>query len=177
LLRIDASGWEHSPSPGDSICVNGVCLTVAAWPGQSNTLVFDVVPETIARTTLGAMRERDLVNLEHSVTPRRLMGGHIVQGHVDATAEIVGVQRESGEHRLRVRVPRPLMQFVVEKGSVALDGISLTVASVGDDWLEVALIPTTLRETTLGSAAVGMRLNLETDYIAKVVANWLRRTR
>ncbi len=176
-LRIDAGDWDHAPQHGDSIAVNGCCLTVAAPPGTANTLQFDVVTQTLKMTTLGGLRSGAEVNLEHSVTPLTLMGGHIVQGHIDAVAEVADVRDDTTERRLRLRIGRDLMPVVVDKGSVAVEGVSLTVADVGEDWFEVALIPTTIQQTTLGSVIVGDRLNVETDYIARVVANVLRRMR
>ncbi len=177
-LLVDTGGWGHAPGVGESISVGGCCLTVAGRVGGG--LAFDVVPETMARTTLGRLAAGSRVNLEHSVTAATLMGGHIVQGHVDGVGEVLTTVRD-GEHRVRVRPRRSdamlgdLMQYITPKGSVVVDGVSLTVAAIGDDWFEVALIPTTLAQTTLGELREGSECNLETDVIAKTVVSWLRR--
>jgi riboflavin synthase len=186
ILEVDPRGWSYRPEPGASIAVNGCCLTVTepdAGGGSSDDLPpavpgglrFDVIRQTLDVTTLGDLGRGDPVNLEPAVTPTTLLGGHIVQGHVDGVAIACDVQRSESEWRVRVEPPPPLMEWIVEKGSVALDGVSLTVARSGDAWFEVALIPTTLELTTLGGVEVGARLNLETDYVAKTVVHWLRR--
>lgn len=169
-LVIDADGWSHTPSHGESIAVNGCCLTAADQHPNRAQLRFDVIHQTLRMTTLGGLRLGDPVNLESSVTPMTMLGGHIVQGHIDGVAVIESIVRDAGEHRLRIAPPGALMSCLIEKGSVALDGVSLTVAAVGDDWFEVALIPTTLALTTLGERVTGDRLNIETDYVAKIVA-------
>jgi riboflavin synthase len=176
VLRIDAANWNHDPNYGDSIAVNGCCLTVAAQPANSNALIFDIVPQTLRMTTLGCLKAGDFVNLEHSVTPRTLLGGHLMHGHVDSVGEVIEAT-DAGERRLRVRVAPDLMTMIAQKGSIAVEGVSLTVADTGEDWFDVALIPTTINETTLGGARVGTRLNIETDYIARLVANYLQRSR
>lgn len=162
------------PIHGESIAVNGCCLTIADT-SEPGCLIFDVVNQTLAATTLGTLSRGDRVNLEHAVTPTTLMGGHIVQGHIDAVGTVHHVDQSSGAWRVRIDVPRQLMEAIVEKGSIAVDGVSLTVAAAGDTWFDVALIPTTLRDTTLISLTQGMRVNLETDYLAKTVVNWLQR--
>jgi riboflavin synthase len=181
VLRVDAGDWPRTPRPGASVAVSGCCLTVteepSGRPAPKGRLRFDVIPQTLAVTTLGALRPGDPVNLEAAVTPATMLDGHLVQGHVDGIARVIERPRvaDPAERRLRVEPPPDLMEFVVDKGSVALDGVSLTVAAVGPSWLEVALIPTTLAITTLGRAAPGTLLNLETDYIAKIVVAWLKR--
>ncbi len=172
-LVVDAGGWSHTPTHGESIAVNGCCLTIADEESDNHRLLFDVIHESLNVTTLGDLAVSDQVNLEASVTPTTMLGGHIVQGHVDGVADVVSITREGGEHRVRVRPPIKLMHCIIEKGSVALDGVSLTVAAVGDDWLDVALIPTTLGWTTLGQRSPGDRMNVETDYVAKIVARQL----
>lgn len=171
VLWVDAEGWAYAPKEGASVSVSGCCLTVAAGSGPSRGLRFDVIPQTLAVTTLGALRAGDRVNLEAAVTPSTMLDGHVVQGHVDGVASVIA----ASAGRLRIEPPAELLAFIVEKGSVALDGVSLTVAGVGPDWFEVALIPTTLSRTTLGRATTGTRLNLETDYVAKIVVGWLER--
>ncbi|MEU6425332.1 riboflavin synthase [Microbispora sp. NPDC046973] len=152
---------------GDSIAVNGVCLTVADAEGDSFTA--DVMKETLDRSSLGALRPGSRVNLERAVRADQRLGGHIVQGHVDGTGEVLS--REPGEHWevVRLSLPANLARYVVEKGSIAVDGISLTVADVTDDSFAVSLIPTTLELTTLGRKQPGEPVNLEVDVIAKYV--------
>jgi riboflavin synthase len=176
-LHVATAEWVHRPSRGDSIAVNGCCLTVAEPTSEANgMLAFDVIAQTLSVTTLGSLQIGDRVNLEHAVTPITLLGGHIVQGHVDGVGRVMGVERKPAEHRLRIRPPeRGAMALIVDKGSIAVSGVSLTVAATGPEWFEVALIPTTLGLTNLGSLRVGDPINLEYDYIAKVVTNWLAR--
>jgi riboflavin synthase len=152
---------------GDSIAVNGVCLTVVESDGGSFTV--DVMRETLVRSALGALAPGERVNLERAATLSTRLGGHLVQGHVDGTAVIVA--REPGEHweTVRFSLPAGLARYVVEKGSITVDGVSLTVAAVAADTFEVGLIPTTLRLTTLGHKGVGDAVNLEVDVIAKYV--------
>ncbi|MCB9837763.1 MAG: riboflavin synthase [Phycisphaeraceae bacterium] len=164
--------------PGDSVCVSGVCLTHA--PGSSDShespLVFDVIPETLARTTLGALTEGARVNLERSVRASGMLDGHIVQGHVEGVGEVTGVAFDADGCRVRVRAPRELMECVTPKGSVTLDGVSLTIAGVDveNDEFEVALIPTTLKVTTLGSLQSGSGVNIETDIVGRTVVHWVK---
>ncbi|GAA4189342.1 riboflavin synthase [Microbispora amethystogenes] len=152
---------------GDSIAVNGVCLTVAGAEGDSFTA--DVMKETLVRSALGALRPGSRVNLERAVRADQRLGGHIVQGHVDGTGEVLS--REPGEHWevVRISLPAGLARYVVEKGSIAVDGVSLTVAAVTGDSFAVSLIPTTLELTTLGRKGPGEPVNLEVDVIAKYV--------
>lgn len=175
-LIIDGCGWQHAPAVGDSIAVNGCCLTVAELTERG--LRFDVIRQTLEVTALGELTIGSHVNLEHAVTPQTMLGGHIVQGHVDGVGTVRRMDQTPAEHRLQIGVPRDgLMECIVEKGSIAVNGVSLTVAAAGSDGFEVALIPTTLRLTNLGELRQGDRVNLETDYIAKIVVNWLRRSR
>jgi riboflavin synthase len=152
---------------GDSIAVNGVCLTVTEIDGD--TFTADVMKETFDRSALGSLAVGERVNLERAVTPSTRLGGHIVQGHVDGVGRVLG--RVPGErwHDVRVALPRELNRYVVEKGSICVDGISLTVAGVDDDSFTVSLIPTTLALTTLGHKDIGSLVNLEVDVIAKYV--------
>jgi riboflavin synthase len=154
--------------PGASVAVNGVCLTVVGNDGDS--LAFDLSEETIARTSLRRLHAGDPVNLERPVSLAARLGGHLVQGHVDGVAEVTSVEADdAGGAWLRLSVPRALMRYVVEKGSISVDGVSLTVAAVHDDGLTIALIPHTLAVTTLGAARPGDPVNLEVDVIAKYV--------
>lgn len=156
---------------GDSIAVNGVCLTVAELlPGGQFTA--DVMAESLDRSNLGELRVGSRVNLERAAAVNSRLGGHIVQGHVDGTGRIVA--RTPSEHWevVRIEMPAEVARYVVEKGSITVDGISLTVSALGDepdDWFEVSLIPTTRELTTLGRASVGTPVNLEVDVIAKYV--------
>ncbi|CAM4334004.1 Riboflavin synthase [Mycobacterium basiliense] len=161
---------------GDSIAVNGVCLTVVdvSPDGQFSA---DVMAESLNRSNLGELQVGSRVNLERAAAINSRLGGHIVQGHVDGTGQIVA--REPSEHWevVRVQMPVTVARYVVEKGSITVDGISLTVSGLGAeprDWFEVSLIPTTLELTTLGKAPVGTQVNLEVDVIAKYVERLLQ---
>ncbi len=173
-MRVNIAVWSHAPEYGESIAVNGCCLTVAEVSDAA--LRFDVISQTLAVTALGDLRAGDQVNLEHSVTPTTMLGGHIVQGHIDSVGVVRRVTTDATQHRLRIAPPQAdAMRLIVDKGSIAVNGVSLTVSEAGDDWFDVALIPTTLQMTNLGALRNGARVNLEYDYIAKVVANWLER--
>ncbi len=156
---------------GDSIAVSGVCLTVVGTDGTLFTA--DVMRETLDRSALGNLRPGDQVNLERAVTLTGRLGGHLVQGHVDGVGIVKA--RESAEHwaQMRIGVPAGLIRYVVSKGSITVDGVSLTVAAVTDDSLTVSLIPTTLAQTTLGGREPGDRVNLEVDIVAKYVEKLL----
>ena len=169
-LEIDPCGWAHVPGDGDSIAVNGCCLTaVGVGTAGDRTLRFDVVPQTLGLTTVGALAAGDIVNLEHAATASTLMGGHVVQGHVDGVGRVLAVRTDGGEWRTRIAAPASVAPHLVERGSIAVDGVSLTLAAVGDDWFEVALIPATLAKTTLRDRAAGAAVNLEADCLAKMV--------
>jgi riboflavin synthase len=172
-LVLRAPDWEYHAQEGDSICISGCCLTVAQ-PPRDDLLVFDAVAETLARTTLGLLQAGSRVNLEPSLSAADLMGGHMVQGHVEGVGAVTGVQ-QGDDYRIAVRAPAELMPAIVPKGSITVDGVSLTVAhvDVNRETFEVALIPTTLRATTLGELREGGRCNLETDIIARTVVHWL----
>lgn len=161
---------------GDSIAVNGVCLTVAELPGDG-TFVVDVMPESLRRSALGDLAPGSPVNLERAVRADARLGGHVVQGHVDGVGTVR--RRDPGPRwdEVEVAIDPALARYVAEKGSVAVAGVSLTVTAVGPDWFGVALIPTTLAETTLGTAQVGSRVNLEVDVLAKYVERLLAVTR
>ena len=168
-LVVRAPGPASEARIGDSVAVNGCCLTVVEIDGE--TLAFDVIPETLDRTSIGAQEVGGVVNLELPLRPTDRLGGHFVQGHVDAVAELTG-KSESGDGDVRYRfsVPAALRGHIVEKGSIAIDGVSLTVASVDADAFSVALIPHTLEVTNLGRMEPGARVNLEGDILAKYVA-------
>jgi riboflavin synthase len=152
---------------GDSVSVAGVCLTVVET--DEGRLAFDVVPETISRTVLGGLEPGDKLNLEPSLRVGDRLGGHVVQGHVDAVGRVRSVTPEEGSRRIWVDAPQSVLAYCVEKGSIAVDGVSLTVAAFDDDGFEVALIPHTLAVTTLGRLEPGDELNLEADMLGKVV--------
>jgi riboflavin synthase len=154
--------------PGESVGCSGACLTVVER-GEGR-VAFDAVPETLSRTTLGSWRTGTRVNLERALRLSDRLGGHLVLGHVDAVGEVVGRVKEGQGARLTISLPPSIAPLVAEKGSVAVDGISLTVARAGRDRFEVALIPETLERTTLGTAAPGTRVNLEADVVARHVA-------
>lgn len=166
-----ADGLAH----GASIAVNGVCLTVVGWDaeGERTRIRFDVMGETLKRSVIGGLRPGDPVNLERAVRADARLDGHVVQGHVDGTGVVLS--RTPGEQWEAVRfgLPGELARYVAEKGSIAVDGVSLTVSGVGADWFEVGLIPETLRATTLGRKAAGDAVNLEVDVLAKYVARLL----
>jgi riboflavin synthase len=160
---------------GASIAVNGVCLTVVERSDDS--LAFDLSEETIARTSFRRLAIGHPVNLERPVSLAARLGGHLVQGHVDGVGEVLAMERDDGGGAmLRVRVPDDLRQYVVEKGSLSVDGVSLTVAMVLDDGVAIALIPHTLEVTTLGSSRPGDPVNLEVDVIAKYVERLMERS-
>jgi riboflavin synthase len=151
---------------GESIAVNGCCLTVTSLLAPDR-FCADVIATTLARTTLGGLRVGARVNLERAVPVTGRLGGHIVQGHVDGTGVVVDLRDGAGWRTARVEVPPRLAPYVAEQGSVAVDGVSLTVAEVGSDWFEVGLIPTTLTSTTLGGLRPRAQVNVEVDVLAK----------
>ncbi|OBG97557.1 riboflavin synthase subunit alpha [Mycobacterium sp. E3251] len=157
---------------GDSIAVNGVCLTVVELLPDGQ-FTADVMAETLNRSNLGSLQVGSPVNLERAAAVNSRLGGHIVQGHVDGTGQVVS--RAPSEHWevVRIEIPAEVARYVVEKGSITVDGISLTVSGLGADWFEVSLIPTTRELTTLGRAPVGTQVNLEVDVIAKYVERLL----
>jgi riboflavin synthase len=173
-LRIRCEGVKREkPEPKDSIAVNGVCLTATKVDGK--IVAFDVIPETLARSTTGERREGDVVNIEYSLRVGDRMGGHFVYGHVDSTARVLARTPEGQGERVRIERPAQLAPMLAEKAYVAVDGVSVTVAAVGDDWFEIALIPETLERTTLGHRPAGSRVNLEVDPLARYVVETLRR--
>jgi riboflavin synthase len=163
-LRI-AAPETAAAALGDSIAVSGCCLTVTGADGE--TLEFDAVPETIARTTLGGLEPGAEVNLEPALRAGEPLGGHFVQGHVDGRARVTTFDREGDGARLRLQLEPELLRYCVEKGSLAVDGVSLTIAALHDDGVDIALVPFTLEHTTLGALAPGDEVNLEVDLLAK----------
>jgi riboflavin synthase len=160
---------------GDSLSVNGVCLTVVS--NTQEVVRTDVVHETLLRTDLGSLVPGDRVDLERPMRADGRFDGHIVQGHVDGVGVISVLESEGDSLRVRIDVPARLARYIAEKGSVAVDGVSLTVTATGDGWFEVALIPHTLKVTVLGLRGVGDRTNIEVDVIAKYVERLMGGTR
>ncbi len=166
-LTVSAGPVAADANPGDSISVNGVCLTVVARDGED--LAFDLAEETRSVTTLGRLAPGDPVNLERPVTLATRLGGHVVQGHVDGVGTVREVAPAGGGREVAIGLPNGLGRYLVAKGSVTVDGVSLTVAALDDDCFRVALIPHTLAVTTLGSLREGDAVNLEVDVLAKYV--------
>lgn len=156
---------------GDSIAVNGTCLTAVEF--DADTFTADVMQETLRLTSLDAIKAGDPVNLERAMTAATRFGGHVVQGHVDGVGQIISRQPSENWEWVRVQVPTELMKYVVLKGSITIDGVSLTVNEVGDDWLGLSLIPETLALTTLGSKKPGDKVNVEADVMAKHIERLL----
>jgi len=152
---------------GDSVAVNGVCLTATAVDERG--FATEAMNQTLAVTALGAVESGDPVNLELAMRASDRLGGHIVQGHVDGVGEVVAVDEDGFARRLRVRLPAGLLRYAIDKGSVALDGVSLTISALGEDWIEVSLIPETLQRTSLCRVEPGRKVNVESDVIAKHV--------
>jgi riboflavin synthase len=150
---------------GESIAVDGVCLTATAFRGDR--FYADVVAETLAHTTLGGLKPGSRVNLERALALGDRLGGHLVQGHVDATAKVVEIVKKGDDWRLRAELPSAIASYVALKGSIALNGVSLTVSALHNRRFEVALVPQTLRKTTLGDLRVGQSLNVEVDLLAR----------
>lgn len=158
---------------GESISVNGVCLTVTAWAGE--TFSVDVSTETLTRTNLGGLKIGDQVNLERALRLSDRLGGHLVTGHIDGTGRILEKRIGEGFWSIKIAIPRSLRPLMVEKGSITVDGVSLTVNQVGEDDFSLTIIPHTGEKTTLGQRKVGEVVNLETDLIGKYVVQFLSR--
>lgn len=175
--RLTIRGSTQDAEPGESIAVNGVCLTVTEI--LDGTFTADVMGETLNRSSLGQLTEGEPVNLERPVRLADRLGGHLVQGHVDATATVVSRTQAGHWDQVRISLPQSIARYVVEKGSIAVDGVSLTVSALSppeaeeDAWFEVSLIPETLKRTTLGTRQPGEVVNLEVDVIAKYVERLL----
>lgn len=172
-FTIDPLKWTHQPKPGDSIANDGCCLTIvrldpAGW-------VFEAIPETLEKTTLADWKPGDRVNLEHALRIGDTLDGHQVQGHIDGTGTVVAVDTSDG-YRVRIGLDPAVMQWMIPKGSVAIDGISLTIADLdtADHWIEVAIIPETLTRTTLGNKAAGDPVNIEADAMVKTIVQTIQ---
>jgi riboflavin synthase len=166
-LEALAPGLSVELRPGDSVAVNGVCLTVTDQGGQG--FQADLSRETLERSNLGSLRAGDSINLELPLLPTARLGGHFVQGHVDAVSRVVTIDKQRAFALFRFSLPPGMRAYVVEKGSIAVDGISLTVSGLGKDFFEVAIIPHTLEHTNLARRSRGDRVNLECDILAKYV--------
>lgn len=165
-IRI-ATALAAEITPGDSVAVDGACLTATA--ADPAGFEAEAMNQTLAVTSLGDRGPGDRVNLEPALRASDRLGGHIVQGHVDGVGEVVAIADDGFARRLRVALPPALLRYAVARGSIALDGVSLTIADLGDSWAEVSLIPETLERTNLGEAKPGRRLNVECDVVAKYV--------
>jgi riboflavin synthase len=165
-LRI-ATSLAGEIELGDSVAVNGTCLTATAV--DAGAFEAEAMNQTLDVTSLGGLEPGDRLNLELAMKASDRLGGHIVQGHVDGIGEVVSVEEDGFARRVRCKLDAPLLRHVVNKGAIALDGVSLTVAAVGEDWIEVSLIPETLQRTNLGEAEPGRKINVECDVIAKHV--------
>jgi riboflavin synthase len=170
-LRI-ASQLAAEITEGDSVAVNGVCLTATMIDASS--FETEAMNQTLSVTSLGGLGEGDRVNLELAMKASDRLGGHIVQGHADGIGAVVSIEEDGFARRLRVGLDPELIRYVVAKGSIALNGVSLTVSRLGEDWAEVSLIPETLERTTLGEAAVEDKLNVESDVVAKYVERLMK---
>ena len=179
-MTIQAGLVLEGTKPGDSIAINGVCLTATSiqpplHPGETGAFSMDIVPETWRRTDLGDLCVGDLVNLERPLTPTARMGGHFVQGHVDGTGSIMTMVQEGEAINIRFQAPPILAKYLVEKGFIAVDGISLTVVETGLDFFSVTLIPFTQEHTNFREKRLGMAVNLEVDILSKYVERFLKR--
>jgi riboflavin synthase len=170
-LSIKADKIFNDLKPGDSVAVNGVCLTVTRL--KNRVFDVDVMPETLKRSTLGALHTGDAVNLERALTLSGRLGGHLVQGHIDATGVIEGISREGDAELMTITAPPEVMRYVVEKGFIAVDGLSLTVVRHTTDDFTVSLVAFSRNHTTMGAKRVGDRVNLEADIISKYVENFV----
>lgn len=162
------TGLASDLAPGDSVAVDGACLTVTSV--EDGVFTVDVMNQTVSMTSLSGLTAGDRVNLEPALSMGDRLGGHLVQGHVDGVGEVISFEPDGFSRRLRVSLPPELGSYLIPQGSVALQGVSLTVTECGPDWLEVSLIPETLERTDLGSLETGDRVNLECDVIARYVA-------
>lgn len=169
-LRV-RTGLASELSEGDSIAVNGVCLT--AVDTADSGFEADAMHQTLELTTLGELSAGSAVNLELALLPTDRMGGHVVQGHVDGTGTVASIEPDGFSRRVRIELQADLLGYVVERGSIAVDGVSLTVSGLGDGWLELSLIPETLERTTLGRIRPGDRVNVECDVLARYVRRFV----
>jgi riboflavin synthase len=172
-IEVDTPKLARSVEKGDSICVNGVCLTATGV--RRRRFSAEVVPETLSRSTFARLQKGDNVNLELPVRLADRLGGHLVQGHVDGVGQVVRIEDDDGMYRVWIAADDDVLRYLVNKGSVTIDGVSLTIAEVGRTTFQVALIPHTLAATTLGQIAVDGRVNIEVDVLAKYVERLMER--
>ena len=165
------SGWKVWK--GESIAINGVCSTVMEMKNKNFTVEY--MPETIKKTTVAGFKKGTVINLEKSLKLSDLLDGHLVQGHVDTCGKIIEIKKIKESKIMKIKIPEKFMKFIAEKGSVAVDGISLTVVEAKKNWLTVSLVSFTLENTNLGSVQAGDSVNIETDVLAKYIAKLLRR--
>jgi riboflavin synthase len=170
-IRI-ATELAHEVAEGDSVAVNGVCLTATSV--DAGGFETEAMNQTLAVTALGTTEPGDRVNLELAMKASDRLGGHIVQGHVDGVGEALSLEEDGFAKRLRVRLAPELLRYAIDKGSITLSGVSLTVAALGESWAEVSLIPETLRRTNLGEVEPGSKLNVECDVVARYVERLMR---
>ncbi|MCK5566553.1 MAG: riboflavin synthase [Actinomycetia bacterium] len=170
-FEVSSSVILKDVKTGDSIAINGVCLTVKGFDGNSFT--FDVSSNTLAHTNLGKLKTGDKVNLEDSLTPNDKLGGHFVSGHIDCTTKITNIHKTGRAHEITFDLPSEAAPFITERGSVAIDGISLTVTEVTGDSFKVVIIPHTFENTILGNKDPGSSVNIEVDMLARYIANYL----
>lgn len=163
-------GWKIKV--GESISINGVCSTVKKT--DKRTFEVEYMPETIAKTTVGKFQKETEVNLEKSLKMNDLLDGHIVQGHIDTRGKIVDIKKVKESKVMKIRVPKKFMRFIAEKGSISVDGISLTVVDTGTDWFTISLVSYTMENTNLGKTIVGEEVNIETDVLAKYLDKLLK---
>tara|TARA_B100001059_G_scaffold10456_2_gene8524 strand:- start:13663 stop:14247 length:585 start_codon:yes stop_codon:yes gene_type:complete len=171
-LDLVSPAWVNRPSAGDSIAVDGCCLTVvesSCVNEDQYLLSFDVVQQTLDKTVLGGFVSGRMVNLETSATPETLLGGHLVQGHVDSVAQVLQIDEQPGNVRMHFRIEETLAELLVPQGSITIDGVSLTIADVSDGQFQVALIPTTLEWTNLSERCIGDRVNIESDILLRSI--------
>jgi riboflavin synthase len=174
-LVIEAPELVDQLEMGDSLAVNGACLSLTQK--EKNTLCFDLSKETLSQTSLGSLRKGDQLNLELSLTLSTPLSGHLVTGHIDSTGKIKTVQKRGEGIRMAVTFPKDLRPYFIPKGSVAIDGVSLTIAQMLSSTLEVEIIPITLKNSNLGLLRPGSTVNIECDILGKYVYNWLSRTK
>lgn len=167
FVVIQSKAISEEAQNGDSICINGICLTVSEK--KKNSLLFNVSPETVDRTTFSLWKNNIHVNLEQALTLSSHIGGHFVQGHVDCTSEVLDITKNGGFRSLRISLPASIFSFIVEKGPIAVDGISLTVAACNDESFEIAVIPETVERSNIKSFKKGTKVNLEADLLAKYI--------
>ncbi|MFH1614108.1 MAG: riboflavin synthase [Planctomycetota bacterium] len=172
-ISIDLADLIDHVRIGDSVAVNGACLTVRQI--TAGTALFDISPETFSRTTLGRLHTADKVNIELAMRPDDRFGGHIMQGHIDGIGKITDIRRKGSFAEITFTAPAELLDQMLPKGSVAVDGVSLTIAQMNTDGFTVALIPATLKNTTLGQARIGHNVNIETDLIVKSISKYIGR--